>query len=90
MTYNVFSKTAPAMQNLNKGTEFAKQPLSQASKNMRKESISMAILALATYFKDAGFMRFDNKYHEMCSLTSHFSLVGGKKFPSWRKKALCA
>ena len=52
MTYNIFSKTAPAMPKPSKGTEFVKIALSQASKDMQKVLIPMAIPAFSAHLTD--------------------------------------
>ena len=66
MTYNIFSKTAPAMPKPSKGTEFVKIALSQASKDMQEVLIPMAIPALSAHLTDTKFTYSDNKNYEMC------------------------
>ena len=66
MTYNIFSKTAPAMPKPSKGTEFVKIALSQASKDMQEALIPMAIPALSAHLTVTKFTYSDNKNYEMC------------------------
>ena len=60
MSYNIFSKTAPAMPKPGRGTEFVKIALSQASKDMQEVLTK--------------FMYSDNKYYELCGQMGH--LIG--------------
>ncbi len=74
MSYNIFSKTAPAMPKPGRGTEFVKIALSQASKDMQEVLIPMAIPALSAHLTDTKFMYSDNKYYELCGQMGH--LIG--------------
>ena len=74
MNYNVFNKTAPAMPQLSRGTEFCKLLLSQATKDMRDSLIPMAMPALASHLTDVEFKYCDNKYYELCGQMGH--LIG--------------
>ena len=77
MDYNIFSNIAPAMPKPNKGTEFVKFAISQASKDMQEVLIPMAIPALAAHLTDVRFMYSDNKYCEMREQMGH--LKGANK-----------
>ncbi len=74
MSYNIFSKTAPAMPKPGRGTEFVKIALSQASKDMQEVLIPMAIPALSAHLTDTKFMYSDNKNYELCGQMGH--LIG--------------
>ena len=74
MTYNIFGKTAPTMPKPNKGTEFVKIALSQASKDMQEVLISMAKPALSAHLTDTKFTYSDNKNYEICGQMGH--LIG--------------
>ena len=74
MTYDIFSRTAPAMPKPTKGTEICKLLLSQASKDMQEPLVPMAIPALAAHLTDVEFMYSDNKYYELCGQMGH--LIG--------------
>ena len=66
MHYNIFNKTAPAMPQPSRGTEFCKLLLSQATKDMRDSLVPMAMPALASHLTDVEFKYCDNKYYELC------------------------
>ena len=74
MTYNIFSRTAPAMPKPAKGTEIVKLLLSQVSKDIREPLLPMTIPALAAHVADVEFMYSDNKYYELCGQMGH--LIG--------------
>ena len=77
MRYDTIKATAPAMPNLEKGTEWIKILLSQASKEMHEPLIPMSIPALASYLTDVKVMYCDNKYYELCGQMGHLIGVSG-------------
>ena len=74
MTYDIFSKTAPAMPKPGKGTNFIKFILSKASKDMQKPLVPMCIPALAAHLSEVSFTYSDNKNYELCGQMGH--LIG--------------
>ena len=66
MTYDIFSKTAPAMPKPGKGTNFIQFILSKASKDMQKPLVPMCIPALAAHLPAVSFTYSDNKNYEIC------------------------
>ena len=84
MTYDIFSRTAPAMPKPTKGTEICKLLLSQASKGMQEPLVPMAIPALAAHLSEVEFMYSDNQYYELCGQMGHLigpSGIGKGQFP---------
>ena len=61
MTYDIFSKTVPAMPKPSKGTNFIKFILSKASKDMQEPLVPMCIPALAAHLSEVSFTYSDNK-----------------------------
>ena len=55
MTYDIFSRTAPAMPKPTKGTEICKLLLSQASKDMHEPLVPMLFPSLGAHISDAEF-----------------------------------
>ena len=67
MTYNIFNKIAPAMPKPDKGTEFVKIALLQASKYMQEVLIPMAIPAFSAHLSD---MKFRPARRNLCTPTT--------------------
>ena len=74
MTYDIFSKTAPAMPKPDRGTNFIKFILSKASKYMQEPLVPMCIPALAAHLSEVSFTYSDNKNYEICGQMGH--LIG--------------
>ena len=74
MTYDIFSKTAPAMPKPGKCTNFIKFILSKASKDTQKSLVPMCIPALAAHLSEVSFTYSDNKKYEICGQMGH--LIG--------------
>ena len=55
MNYNIFNKTAPAMPQPSRGTEFCKLLLSQASKDMYEPLVPMFFPVLGAHMSGAKF-----------------------------------
>ena len=79
MTYDIFSKTIPAMSKPGKGTNFIQFILSKASKDLQKPLVPMCIPALAAHLSEVSFTYSDNKNYEICRQMGHligFSGIG--------------
>ena len=74
MTYDIFSKTVPAMPKPGKGTNFIQFILSKASKDTQKPLVPMCIPALAAHLSEVSFTYSDNKNYEICEQMGH--LIG--------------
>ena len=61
MTYDIFSRTAPAMPKTDKSTKFIDFILSKASKHMREAMFSMGMPALSAHLSENEFMYSDTK-----------------------------
>ena len=83
MTYDIFSKTIPAMSKPGKGTNFIQFILSKASKDTQKSLVPMCIPALAAHLSEVSFTYSDNKNYEICGQMGH--LLGPSGIGSYVK-----
>ena len=80
MTYDITTKTAPAMPKLGKGLDFVKLVLSQVSPDMR-EPIALTLFdAAAAHISATEFLYPDQSWKELCGMIDVLSAgsAGGK------------
>ena len=77
MNYNIFNRTAPAMSNPSKGTEFVKLLLSQASKDMRETLVPMIFPILGARLSGTEFQYPDQTWKEMCGMMANLVAESG-------------
>ena len=80
MTYDITTKTAPAMPKLGKGLDFVKLVLSQVSPDMREPIAPTLFDAAAAHISATEFLYPDQSWKELCGMIDALSAgsAGGK------------
>ena len=80
MTYDITTKTAPAMPKLGKGLDFVKLVLSQVSPDMREPIAPTLFDAAAAHISATEFLYPDQSWKELCGMIDALSagFAGGK------------
>ena len=80
MTYDITTKTAPAMPKLGKGLDFVKLVLSQISPDMREPIAPTLFDAAAAHISATEFFYPDQSWKELCGMIGALSAgsAGGK------------
>ena len=68
MTYDITTKTAPAMPKIGKGMEILKLLLPQLSKDMQETIAPLLFDSLASHLSETEFMYPDLTWKEICGI----------------------